>query len=86
MVTLHHGSFSRFLNCTNGGTSRKRHYCRVHERDQFLTKKKDNDQQGQNEKKKELHRRSYVKLENVKVSHCLKANSLLKQKYVWLGS
>ena len=30
-------------------------------------------QQGQNEKKKELHRRSYVKLEKVKVSHCEKS-------------
>ena len=52
MVTLLHGSFSRFLNCTNGGTSRKRHYCRVHERDEFLTKKKDNDPTGAKRKEK----------------------------------
>ena len=52
IVTLLHSSFSRFLNCTNGGTSRKRHYCRVHERDQFLTKKKDNDPTGAKRKEK----------------------------------
>ena len=52
MVTLFHESFSRFLNCTNGGTSRKRHYCRVHEGDQFLTKKKDNDPTGAKRKEK----------------------------------